>query len=54
MKSLIVLLLLLLLLLAGCSVKPSASCSVKIDDKTIQGAKDSCIKSTTVQIKKEF
>ena len=46
--------LIVLILLVGCGIKPSASCDVDTQKETINEIKDSCVKNTTVQIKKEF
>jgi len=46
--------LIVLLLLAGCGIKPSASCSIDIKKETMKDITDNCMENPTVGIKKEF
>jgi len=46
--------LIVLLLLAGCGIKPSATCSVDLKKENMKAITDSCVKNPTVGVKKEF
>tara|TARA_E500000178_G_scaffold275720_1_gene274576 strand:+ start:231 stop:380 length:150 start_codon:yes stop_codon:yes gene_type:complete len=46
--------LLVLLLVAGCGIKPSASCGVDLNSETMKEIKDSCVENPQLEIKREF
>jgi hypothetical protein len=46
--------LILLLLLAGCGIKPSATCGVDLNKDTMKEITDSCVENPTLGIKKDF
>jgi len=46
--------LIVLLLLAGCGIKPSATCGVDLNKNTMKEITDSCVENPTLGIKKDF
>jgi hypothetical protein len=46
--------LIMFVLLAGCGIKPSASCDVDLNKETMKEIKDSCVENPQLGIKKEF
>jgi hypothetical protein len=46
--------LIVLVLVVGCGIKPSATCSVNLEKRTMKEITDSCVENPTVGVKKEF
>jgi len=44
----------ILVLLVGCGIKPSATCDLDFEKKTVKDITDSCVENPQVGIKKEF